>query len=136
MALTLPDATRSAMADALVDLLDDGTGPGTIEIRSGTRPDVNAAASGTLLAEVTLIDPAFGSAVAGVATIADPDPATGVGDGTASWFRALDSDGTTVFDGSVSETGAGGDLQLATTTISTGLSIDITGGTITQPSGA
>lgn len=135
MALTLPDLSRSAMADALVGRLD-GTGPGSIEIRSGTRPDVNAAATGTLLAEVVLENPAFGAAAAGVATIVDPGPATGVGDGTASWFRALDDTGATVFDGSVSETGGPGDLQLATTTISTGLSIDITGGTITQPSGA
>lgn len=135
MALTLPDLSRSAMADALVGRLD-GAGPGSIEIRSGTRPAVGAAATGTLLAEVVLENPAFGAAAAGVATIVDPAPATGVGDGVASWFRALDSAGATVFDGDVGATGEpGADLQLATTTISTGLSIDITGGTITQPAG-
>ena len=37
------------------------------------------------------------------------------------------------FDGSVTATGGGGDLTLATTSITSGLSIDITGGTITVP---
>jgi hypothetical protein len=39
-------------------------------------------------------------------------------------------------DGSVTATGAGGDLQLATTAISVGLTVDITGGTVTMPAAA
>jgi hypothetical protein len=35
----------------------------------------------------------------------------------------------------VSATGAGGDLELATTSITAGLTVDITGGTVTMPSG-
>lgn len=137
MTLTLSAAARSAMADTLVDLLDAGSGAGTIEIRSGSRPaGPGTTATGTLLATVTLIDPAFGSASSGVATMADPNAVTAVADGTATWFRAKDSSGTAVFDGKVTATGGGGDLTLATTTITTGLSVDITsGGTITQPAG-
>lgn len=136
MTLTLATTARNAMADALVDLLDAGSGAGTIQIRSGTRPaDPNTAATGTLLATVTLADPAFGSASTGVATLADPAPVTAGASGTATWFRALDSTGAAVMDGRVTATGGGGDLTLATTSLTSGLSVDITGGTITMPVG-
>lgn len=134
MALGLATAAKSAACDAIVDLLDAGAAAGTIQIRSGTRPaTANTAATGTLLATVTLIKPAFGSASSGVATMADPASVTGAAAGTATWFRALDSNSNAVFDGDVSATGGGGDLQLNTTTISVGLTVDITGGTITMP---
>jgi hypothetical protein len=135
MTLTLATTARTAMCDALVDLLDAGAGDGTIQIRSGTRPATpNTSSAGTdLLATVTLEDPAFGGAASGVATVVDPASVTGAADGTATWFRALDSNSNPVFDGSVTVTGGGGDLTLATTTISTGLAVDVTGGTITVP---
>lgn len=133
MAIGLTNAAKSAMCDTLVDRFDAGAGAGTIQIRSGTRPaTADTTATGTLLATVTLIDPAFGSASNGVATMTDPASVTGVAAGTATWFRGLDSNALTVLDGDVSATGGGGDLQLNTTTISVGLTVDITGGTITQ----
>lgn len=132
MALTLSTSARNAMADALVDLLDAGPAAGTIQIRSGTRPATpNDTATGTLLATVTLVDPAFGSASSGVATMSDPAPVTAAAAGTATWFRALDSTGAAVFDGSVGTSGA--DLNLATTSLTAGLTVDITGGTVTMP---
>ena len=134
MAISLATTARTAMCDALVDLLDAGPAAGTLQIRTGTKPaNPNTAATGTLLATVTLVDPAFGAAAAGVATLADPGAVTAVADGTAGWFRALDSTGAAVMDGTVTATGGGGDLTLATVTITTGLSVDITGGTITVP---
>jgi hypothetical protein len=134
MALTLATTARTAMADALVDLLDAGAGAGKIEIRSGTRPaNPNTTATGTLLATVTLIDPAFGAASSGVATLSDPVAVSAVATATATWFRAMDSNNAAVFDGDVTATGGGGDLTLATTSITTGLSVDVTGGTVTMP---
>lgn len=134
MALSLATAARNAMCDALVDLLDAGAAAAKIEIRSGTRPaNPNTAATGTLLATVTLIDPAFGSAASGVATLSDPAAVTAVATGTATWFRAMDSNNNAVMDGDVTATGGGGDLTLATTSITSGLSVDITGGTVTVP---
>lgn len=136
MSLTLSTTARNAMCDALVDLLDAGTGAGTIQIRSGTRPaNPNTAATGTLLATVTLIDPAFGGSATGVATLADPAAVTAAASGTATWFRALDSNSNAVMDGRVTATGGGGDLELATTSLTSGLSVDITGGTVTMPVG-
>lgn len=134
MALSIATSARNAMCDALVDLLDAGSGAGKIEIRTGTRPaNPNTAATGTLLATVTLIDPAFGAASTGAATLADPAAVTAVATGTATWFRAMDSANAAVFDGDVTATGGGGDLTLATTSITTGLSVDVTGGTVTMP---
>jgi hypothetical protein len=134
MALSLATTARNAMCDALVDLIDAGAAAGTIQIRTGTRPaNPNTAATGTLLATVTLIDPAFGSAASGVATLSDPVAVTAVATGTATWFRALDSNSNAVMDGDVTATGGGGDLTLATTSITSGLSVDITGGTVTVP---
>ncbi len=137
MSLTLSTSARNARADATCNLLDAGAGAGTIKIYSGTRPATpNTALSGnTLLATVTLTDPAFGAVATGVKTLGDPGSVTGVAAGTATFFRAEDSTGAAVMDGKVTATGGGGDLTLATTTISVGLAVDVTGGTFTEPVG-
>lgn len=134
MALSFNSGPRNAMVDALVDLLDAGSGPGTIVIRSGTRPSLPSdTATGTLLQTTTLADPAFGASSSGTANLTDPASSNAVASGTASWFRAFDSNGLAVFDGSVTATGGGGDLTLATVTIVSGQPVDITGGTVTMP---
>jgi len=137
MAIRLPAASRNAAADAVVDRADGGSGAGTIQIRTGTQPaSADSPASGILLVTVALSDPAFGPASNGSANLAGvPLSAVAVADGTAGWFRMLDGDGNTVLDGSVSATGGGGDLQLSTTTITTGLTVEITSGTVTMPAG-
>ena len=134
MALSIANTVRTSMVDALVDSLDLGAGAGTIKIYSGTRPaNPNASITGTLLATVTLADPAFGAGSNGVATLSDPASVTAVATGMATHFRAADSDDVAKFDGEVTATGGGGDLTLATTSITSGLTVDITGGTVTMP---
>jgi hypothetical protein len=134
MALRIATSARNAAADAVVDLVDAGAGAGTLRIYTGSQPATpNTAATGTLLATVTLVDPAFGSAATGVATLADPGAVTGAADGTAGWFRIYDSNSNAVLDGACGTSGA--ELNLNTLTISTGVSFDITGGTITMPGG-
>lgn len=136
MVVRLSTAARNASTAGVVGLIDAGIGPGTIQIRSGAQPaTAGTAASGTLLATVTLGDPAFGAPATGTATGADPAPVTGVADGAAGWFRVLDSTGATVFDGSVTVTGGGGDMTVATTTISVGVSVDVTALSYTTPAG-
>jgi hypothetical protein len=133
MALTIADAVRTARNDVLVDSLDAGAGAGTIKIYSGSRPATpDDAITGTLLATITLEDPAFGASSSGAATIADPDSVTAVATGTATHFRAADSDDTAKFDGLVTATGGGGDLTLATVSIVEDVAVDVTGGTITE----
>lgn len=137
MATRLATATRNATCDAAVDLLDAGPAAGTIKLYTGAQPaSANDAATGTLLATITLSDPAFGAASTGVATLAGtPLSGTGVAAGTAGWARLADSTGATVLDGSVTATGGGGQVELSTTTISVGVTVQITSGTVTMPAG-
>jgi len=136
MTTRLATGSRSAAADAVVDRLDAGSGPGTIKIYSGSQPATpQTSPTGTLLATITLNDPAFGAAASGVAALS-VSPAlsgTGVADGTAGWFRAADSDGNAVFDGACATSGS--ELNMATTTVSTGLTVNVTSGNYTQPQG-
>lgn len=134
--LRLSTTARNAAADAVVDLLDAGAGAGTIQIRSGSMPATpQTAASGTLLATVTLSDPAAGAASSGAATITDPTSTTGVAAGTAGWARFLDSNGNAVMDTDVTATSGGGGLELSTTSISVGVTVDLAAITFTQPQG-
>lgn len=136
MATRLATAARNSASSAIAGLLDAGSGPGTIQVRTGSQPATpNTAASGTLLLTFTLADPAFGAASNGTVTAAAIAAATGAADGTAGWFRALDSTGAAVLDGSVTATGGGGDMTLNTVTVSVGLTVTISGWTISMPSG-
>lgn len=141
MAIRINAAARNAAADAVVATFSGGSGAPVLRIYSGTQPANPATApSGDLLAEFTLDDPAFAAASGGTAAL-DVDPALtdeGLDAGDAGWFRICDSTeaastGLGVLDGSVTATGGGGDLTLNTVTISVGVSVEITSGSITMP---
>lgn len=136
MTIRLPIASRNAAANAVSAQVDAGAGSGLIRVYSGAQPaSADVAATGTLLATFTLNDPAFGSAVTGTVTL-DVSPSVttvGVGAGDAGWFRIVDSTAATVLDGSVTAVGGGGDLLMSTITVSVGLTLQITSGTITMP---
>jgi hypothetical protein len=132
----LSNAARSAAANAVVDLLDAGAGAGLLRIYDGTQPagPDTAVSTQVLLAELTFSDPAFGAASNGVATAsAITADAAANATGTASWFRAVDSNGTAVFDGSVGTASA--DLVLNSTAIQSGAEVSISSLTYTQPAG-
>lgn len=134
MAIRLATAAQNAAADAVVDLIDAGAGAGTLKIYTGSvGASANVTPAGTLLATVSFADPAFGASSSGAAAATDPASVTGAAAGTAGCFLVEDSAGNNVFDGTVTATGGGGDLQLSTTTISVGVTVDITGFTYTQP---
>ena len=137
MTIKISTAARNGMADFLVDLLDAGAGAGKIRIYDGTQPagPDTAITTQTMLAELACSDPAFGAAASGVATL-DNTPVlstTGAAAGTATWFRALDSNNVAAFDGSAGTSGT--DIILNTATISVGVTVEITAGTITMPGG-
>lgn len=136
MATRLSTAARNAATNAVAALPDADVGAGSIQIRTGAQPaTANDPATGTLLATLTLADPSFGAAALGVATL-DATPVlttTGVAAGTAGWFRMLDNSGDTVLDGAVTVTGGGGEMELNTTTISIGVTVEVTAGTLTTP---
>lgn len=132
--LDISNAARSAAADAVVDLVDGGAGAGLLRIYDGTKPagPDTAVSTQTLLAELTMSDPAFGSASNGVATASaiTADSAANA-TGTASWFRVVTSAGTAIFDGTVGTSGA--DLNLNSTAIQSGAEVSVTSFTYTQP---
>lgn len=136
MATRVPDARRNAIVDSVVDALDAGSGAGKVEIRTGSQPaDADDAATGTLLATCTLSDPAFGAAASGSASANAIAAVAAVATGTAGWFRALDSDNNKVLDGSVTATGGGGDMELNTTSLVSGVDVDLTSWSVTMPAG-
>lgn len=137
MALGYSTATQNAQVSNLGARFDAGAAGGTIKIYSGTRPaNANTAVGGgnTLLLTFTLAVTSLGAPANGVASLASlPLVASGVAAGTAAWWRGADSDGNTVMDGSCGATGSGQDIELSTTTISVGLDVNMTAGTLTQP---
>jgi hypothetical protein len=131
---TLSNAARDAAIKATTDLLDAGAGAAKIRIYSGTKPagPDTAITSQTLLAEFTLADPAFSTGTTGVRNVASaPRTTTGVAAGTAAWARALDSNNVAVVDYTVGTSAA--DIILNTVTVSVGLNLELTSGSMTQP---
>lgn len=126
----LSNAGANAAADAVTALLNNGY----LRIYSGTQPaDADAALSGnTLLAELRYNATAFGAASAGVATAnAITQDSSADATGTASFFRSLKSDGTSVvYDGSVGTSGA--DLNLNSVAIQSGAAVSVSSLTYTQ----
>ena len=126
----LSDTAANAAVNAVTALANSGL----LRIYDGTQAaDANTAVGAqVLLAELTLNATAFGAAVAGVATAnAITADASANASGTATWFRVVKSDGTTVlFDGSVGTSGA--NLNLNSVAISVGAAVAVTSFTYTQ----
>lgn len=117
----LADATVNAQGDALAALLNNGY----LRIYSGTQPaNANTALSGnTLLAELRFSATAAPATSGGVITFnAITADASADNTGTATFFRAFKSDGTSVvMDGSVGTSAA--NMIIATTSISAGQTV-------------
>lgn len=119
----------NAAADAMAALHNGGF----LKFYDGTQPagPDTAIGSQVLLAEVTFGGTAFGAAVAGVATAnALTQDASANATGTASWYRTFKSDGTTpLMDGSIGTSGS--NINMASTSITSGQPVQVTAFTIT-----
>jgi hypothetical protein len=127
------NAARDAAANAVTALCNNGR----LRIYSGTPPaNANTALSGnTLLAELTFGATAFGAASSGVATANAIGADTSAdATGAPSFFRAFQSDGTSVvFQGTAAASGA--DLNLTGLSggdIVVGANVSVTSLTFTQ----
>jgi len=129
----LTDTAANAEANAVGDLMDNGY----LRIYDGTQPATadTAVSSQTLLAELRFNAAAFGAASAGVATAgAFTQDSSANATGTATWFRALQSDGTTtMLDGSVGTSSA--NLVLNSVSIVSGVAVQVTAFTFTASKG-
>lgn len=131
--LKISSTAVNAQADALSDLLDNGY----LRIYDGTQPaNANTAiTTQVLLAELRFNATAAPAASSGVLTMNSiTQDSSANNTGTATWFRALKSDGSTVvFDGSVGTSGS--DLNLGSTSITSGASVAVTSMTFTVSAG-
>lgn len=131
--LKISSTAVNAQADAMSDLLDNGY----LRIYDGTQPaNANTAiTTQVLLAELRFNATAAPAASSGVLTMNSiTQDSSADNTGTATWFRALKSDGSTVvFDGSVGTSGC--DLNLGSTSITSGASVAVTSMTFTVSAG-
>lgn len=125
----MADATVNAQADALARLLDNGY----LRIYDGTQAATADTALGAqvLLAELRYNATSAPAASGGLLTFnAITADSSANATGTASWYRALKSDGTTVvMDGNVGVTGSGSSLEMATVSIVAGVQVSVTSAT-------
>lgn len=120
----LSTAARNAAVDAVVDLIDGGSGAGLMRIRAST----------TVLATITLDDPAFGASATGTATGAGFPKSDSSADatGTPDNYQITDSDVTVVISG----TAAVGSSEVnCDGNITAGQTVTVNSLTYTQPAG-
>jgi hypothetical protein len=129
MALAYEAAT---LRDAMIDAITTQAGNAALlRIYDGSRPATGGTAT-TLLAELTCGTPFAAAAVNGVLTLgAITQDSSANATGTATWFRIVQSDGTThVMDGDVGTSGS--DLNLTTTSIVATQPVSVTSFVITE----
>jgi len=130
MAIQLSVAARNASLDSFETTAGAAA---KLQIRTGAQPaNCAAAASGTLLAELTLPSDWLAAASAGAKALAGSWSGSGAAAGTAAHFRIVDNAGTTChMQGSVTATGGGGDMTLDNTSIAVGQAVQVTSFTLT-----
>jgi len=131
--MKLTTVLRSTIAQAIIDAMAAGTtSTPMIEIYSGTIPaSMGGSISDTLLADLAMTNGAATKS-GGVVTLdaINNDPSAN-DTGTAGWARIIDRDASEAIYLTVSGPGGGGDLELNTTSITSGSPVAITSGVIT-----
>lgn len=123
MALAFSTALRNSRADAITSTAGSAC---KLAIYDGSRPASGGTAT-TKLAEFIFTGNLAASASNGILTLNTPPNATGLAAGTATWARITTTAGAFVVDLSV-----GSDITLNTSTVSIGLTVQFTSGTITE----
>jgi hypothetical protein len=128
MALAYAETTRNAMLDAITTRAGASA---LLRIYDGSRPATGGTAT-TLLAELTCNATFAAGAASAVLTLnAITQDSSANATGTASWFRIVQSGGSThVLDGNVGTSGS--DLNLTTTSIVATQPVSISSFTITE----
>ena len=124
------DTLRDNQLDEVTADIDGGTGAGLIRIYTGPRPAKGAAiTTETLLVTLTFSDPSAPAASSGVLTFSSITDGTAAATGTAAWARIVRSDSAFVMDMDVATSAS--DLNLISTSITSGQTVSITSATIT-----
>lgn len=131
MALRMAVALRNSRLDQITSRAGASA---LLRIYDGTQPATGGTAT-NLLAQLTCNATFAAAASSGVLTLNAISPATSAAaTGTATWFRIVQSNGSThVLDGTVSTVSAGtGDLQLDSTSIVLGGTVAISTAVINE----
>jgi hypothetical protein len=125
--LKYSNGTRDAQQNGLISYASTGS---IIRIYSGSQPaNANTAITSQTLLVPLVISGSFGTDSNGTITLSTVTNGTAVATGTASFFRIVKSDGTTVvMDGSVGTSAS--DMNLNNTSIASGQTVSISAGTI------
>ena len=132
MAIQLSTTLRNARLDQIETTV--GTAA-ILRIYSGSMPaNVAAATTGTLLAEATLPSDWMAAASSGSKALSGTWSDTSVNaTGTAGYFRIFASDGTTAhIQGTVTNSGGGGDMIVDSTSFVSGTTFTVTSFTLTD----
>lgn len=117
-AVTHPAAVRTAVADFIVDQLDEGTPPGLLVFKTAGSVEV---------ATLTFSNPAYGAANgSGVATASAITSDTNATGGTITKAEQQNAAGTAKILCSTTATGGGGDIELSSVVVSAGQTVAIT----------
>ncbi len=129
MAFQFSVAARNAALDAIETAI--GASP-TLNIRTGAPPaNAGAAATGTVLAAMTLPADFFANASNGTKALAGVwEDLSANAAGTAGHFEIVQG-ATRHIQGTVTATGGGGDMEIQNTSIASGQAITVTAFTIT-----
>jgi hypothetical protein len=133
MALQFSTTLRNGMCSEFPTILG---GSEKIKVFSGGVPTNCAAAdTGTLIVEFDLASSGdWGSPSSGAISLAGLTlSATAVASLTAGYFRMYDSSAGCHVQGTVTATGGGGDMQMNSTSITSGQTVNLTGFTLTAP---
>ncbi len=130
MSLTLSTIIRNDMGDTAVDAIDRGSAAptGRVEFRTTTKPtNPQTLAPGVVLATLRFANPAYGSftngrAVANPITTDDNVAVSGV----CGWFRVYNCDGSPLWDGEVTITNGGGDIEFDNINFIQGGTVELT----------
>lgn len=133
MSIGYATTVRTNRMTQVLNAMDAGTGAALIRYYDGVRPSTGGTAT-TLLAELTCTDP-VGTVTNGVLTFSaiTKDPSAN-NSGNVAWFRIVDSDINFVLDGSVTEVGGGGDIEVVSTTIVAGAEVSLISAVLTDGS--
>lgn len=126
--MKLRTTVKNSVLTPLNDAISAGASPGVLKLYTGTMratPET-AITTQTLLGTLTFSDPAGVVANGALTMSAITQDAEADATGTATWATVEDSNGLSVFDIDVTNTGGGGTLQLNTVNIVAGGPILVT----------
>jgi len=130
MPLRKNTALRNEQADALGSQFDAGT----LEIYTGTQPaDPNSAVTGSLLATITIPNPAFAAASGGAVAKSGTWTTTATGTGVAGYARFISADTLKTMDAVVTNVPGGNDLLINNVDIAIGNTVTVVSLILTTP---